>query len=83
MLQHTASHSALIMQPENINEIELITAGELAKKLRRSRYGVKKALQRLDVKPAQILAGISFYPEMSTTTCLEKAMRSPNLNSKP
>lgn len=56
----------------------LLTAGELARRLKRSRYGVKKALHRLKIQPALIMAGISFYPEQALTT-LAATMRQPNL----
>ena len=56
----------------------LATAGELARTLERSTYGVKKALRRLQIFPDRILGGISYYPRKESLAALEKEMRSPN-----
>ncbi len=61
------------MDPE-----ELLTAGQLARLIQRSTYGVKKALERRGHKPRQILNGISYY-DPALREVLLKEMRGPNL----
>lgn len=39
-----------------------LTAGAIARRLRRSRPGVKKSLVRLGIQPATTLGGIAYYP---------------------
>lgn len=60
------------------DEPQLQTAGELARTLKRSSYGVKKALRRLGVEPAKVLGGISFYEPALALRTLKEEMRSPN-----
>jgi hypothetical protein len=57
-----------------------VTAGDLARKLGRSSYGVKKALMRLRIEPTAVLGGTSYYDEESAMELLKKEMRSPNQN---
>ena len=66
---HTTSH-------------EPLSCGEIAKRLGRSRYGVKKALQRIGVQPSAVLGGISYYPP-GVLRLLDKSMRQPNLQAPP
>ena len=54
----------------------MMTAGQLARRLERSGYGVKKALQRMGIPPVR-MGGTSYYPS-SVLDALGKAMRSPN-----
>lgn len=54
-----------------------MTAGQLARKLKRSRWGVKQTIDRLDIKPERTLGGVSYYPA-ATLARLEEAMRKPN-----
>ena len=55
-----------------------LTAGQLARRLQRSSYGVKKAIQRQRILPVQVLGGISYYdPGIEKT--LAEVMRAPNL----
>jgi hypothetical protein len=56
----------------------LVTAGDLAKEISRSRYGVKKALKRLGILPRTVLAGISFYHREDAIGALKSEMRAPN-----
>lgn len=63
------------MQPE-FND-ELMTAGQLAKNLNRSSYGVKKALKRLGIHPEAVLNMVSYYPA-TAEAALADAMREPN-----
>jgi len=60
------------------DEQQLTTAGELARTLNRSTYGVKKALKRLGIHPEKILSGTSYYDRAEALRILEKEMRSPN-----
>ena len=77
------------MQPETTTHDEkppatetLLTAGQLARRLQRSSYGVKKAIQRLRIDPVQVLGGISYYDAAIEET-LGKVMRGPNLQPLP
>ena len=63
------------------DESPYVTAGELAKILERSSYGVKKALARNGVRPVHVLAGTSFFNRTKALETLQAAMRAPN--SKP
>lgn len=60
----------------------LATAGELAKALNRSSYGVKKALSRLGVSPKTVLAGTSFYERKLAIGKLKSEMRAPNNSTR-
>lgn len=53
-----------------------LTAGQIATHLRRSRWGVKQALDRLSIAPELELGGIRYYP-VSAVPTLEEAMRQP------
>lgn len=64
------------MKPETTLD-ELITAGQLARRLKRSRWGVKLTLDRLEIPPEQTLGGVSYYPA-ATLARLQEAMRKPN-----
>lgn len=64
------------MKPETTLD-ELITAGQLARRLKRSRWGVKLTLDRLEIEPQQTLGGVSYYPT-TTLARLQEAMRKPN-----
>lgn len=55
-----------------------LTAGQLARRLQRSSYGVKKAIQRLGIEPKQVLGGVSYY-DAGVEATLTKVMRAPNL----
>lgn len=68
------------MEPEIPNDQTLLTTGDLAKRLNRSRYGVKKAIQRLGIAPERELAGMSFY-HPSIEAKLGQGMRGPNLQT--
>jgi hypothetical protein len=59
---------------------DLLTAGQMAANLKRSRYGVKKAIQRLGIDPKLMLGGISYYEPAIEKTVAE-AMRGPNLQT--
>ncbi len=54
-----------------------MTAGQLARKLKRSRWGVKQTIDRLEIQPQQTLGGVSYY-SAKTLARLEEAMRKPN-----
>ena len=56
----------------------LLTAGQLARRLHRSSYGVKKAIQRQGILPVQVLGGISYY-DAGIEATLGQVMRGPNL----
>lgn len=62
----------------DIDETPLVTAGELARELSRSSYGVKKALKRLGLSPSRVLAGTSFYDRKEALGKLKSEMRAPN-----
>lgn len=73
------------MQPETTTHDEnpplletLLTAGQLARRLQRSSYGVKKAIQRAGIEPVLEIGGISYYNPKAEET-LAKVMRGPNL----
>lgn len=60
------------------DEPQLQTAGELARTLERSTYGVKKALKRHKIEPAAVLGGTSYYEPTVALRTLREEMRSPN-----
>ena len=55
-----------------------LTAGQLARRLDRSSYGVKKAIKRLGIHPKLVLGGISYY-DTGIEKTLAQVMRAPNL----
>jgi hypothetical protein len=73
------------MQPETNSQDDChpdskipLTAGELAIRLKRSRYGVKTAIRRAGIHPVQVLGRISYYdPGIEKT--LAAGMRAANL----
>lgn len=69
------------MKTENNDENHPVTAGELARRLKRSTPGIKKAIHRLGIKPAQVLGGISYYQPDTSLAALSAEMRQPNLQS--
>ncbi len=76
-MQPKTNHPDDRQHPEKPNEAPL-TAGELARRLQRSSYGVKKAIQRAGIDPVQVLGGISYYdPGIEET--LAGFMRAANL----
>lgn len=64
-----------------IDETLLATAGELAKELGRSAYGVKKALKRMNVEPRHSLRGTAYFLREPALEKLGSEMRAAN--SKP
>lgn len=61
------------------DENTLVSAGDLARELGRSGYGIKKALARLGVSPTHVLSGGTYYYDRKTALAkLESAMRAPN-----
>ncbi len=58
----------------------LLTAGQLARNIKRTREGVKKAIVRLHMIPMTELGGVSYYHPDSEMELME-AMRGPNLST--
>jgi hypothetical protein len=66
----------------DIDETSLASAGEMARSLNRSTYGVKKALSRLGIQPKKVIGGISYFERETAMARLAEQMRSPN-STKP
>ena len=62
---------------ETKDETKYVTAGDLAKRMKRSTYGVKSALRRLGISPIVSFKGMSLYsPDVEAS--LTDSMRAPN-----
>ncbi len=55
-----------------------MSAGQLARKMGRTPWGVRKAIKRLKLKPEQTLGGVNYYSASPTLARLEAAMRKAN-----
>lgn len=64
------------------DESTLVSAGDLARELGRSSYGIKKALKRIGVEPTHTLSGTAYFDRKDAIARLEPAMRAPNSNHR-
>lgn len=64
-------------EPRHDSESPL-TAGELARRLKRSPYGVRNAIRLAGIRPVQVLGRISYY-DPGIERVLAEGMRAANL----
>jgi len=66
------------MKPGTAND-ELMTIGQMARKMGRSILGVRKAVRRMEIQPAAKSGKVMFYHSAETIGLLEEGMRAKNL----
>lgn len=64
------------------DETKLVSAGDLARELGRSSYGVKKALMRAGIKPSVTLSGTAYFDHSTALAKLNETLRAPNARQK-